>query len=96
VWWCLLVLVLCLCVGTQCVPGVATRVVAKIYRPRGRLPFGVFTVGYIHALDICSRARTSRELPGYLCAKALGVVGLGHLIGSELRCAVRPSMMNHT
>ena len=30
VWWCLLVLV---CVGTQCVPGVATRVAAKIYRP---------------------------------------------------------------
>ena len=30
VWWCLLVLVW---VGTQCVPGVATCVVAKIYRP---------------------------------------------------------------
>ena len=29
-WWCLLVLV---CVGAQCVPGVATCVVAKIYRP---------------------------------------------------------------
>ena len=28
--WCFLVLV---CVRTQCVPGVATRVVAKLYRP---------------------------------------------------------------
>ena len=26
----------------------------------GRLPFGVFMVGYIHALDICSRAGSSR------------------------------------
>ena len=53
-WWYFLVLV---CVGTQCVPSVATRVVAsKIYRPifcyRPRLPLTAWTTltGLAHNL----------------------------------------------